>query len=146
MADPVEATASLDGTPSCIAEARRIAGEYLGRVQAVHGLAVSRRAVEVTQLVVSELVTNAMKYAPGAILLQLRIADDTVDVTVWDTEPALPAARAADTGRVGQHGLEIVLAVAQGFTVQQEPVGKRITARIALLDDPDRHVTDRRPQ
>ncbi|MET7609288.1 hypothetical protein ABZS96_44655, partial [Streptomyces avermitilis] len=81
MADPVEVTASLDGTPSCIAEARRIAGEHLGRVQAVHGLSVSRRAVEVTQLVVSELVTNAMKYAPGAILLQLRIADGTVDVT-----------------------------------------------------------------
>ncbi|MEE1764728.1 ATP-binding protein, partial [Streptomyces sp. SP17KL33] len=38
----------------------------------------------------------------------------------------------ADTGRVGQHGLEIVMAVAQGFEARQEPVGKRITARIAL--------------
>ncbi len=39
---------------------------------------------------------------------------------------------------VGQHGLEIVLAVAQGFEAQREPVGKRITARLALMDIPDR--------
>lgn len=44
----------------------------------------------------------------------------------------LPVTRAADTGRVGQHGPEIVMAVAQGFEVQREPVGERITARIAL--------------
>lgn len=37
-------------------------------------------------------------------------------------------ARAADAGRVGQHGLEIVMAVSQGFEVQQELVGKRINS------------------
>jgi len=36
---------------------------------------------------------------------------------------------------VGQYGLEIVMANAQGFSVQREPVGKRITARIALFDN-----------
>jgi hypothetical protein len=38
------------------------------------------------------------------------------------------------------------MAVAQGFEAQREPVGKRITARIALPDDPGGHVTGRRPQ
>lgn len=49
----------------------------------------------------------------------------------------VPAGRrvAADAGRVGQHGLEIVLAAAQGFEARREPVGKRITARVALLDN-----------
>ncbi|CAL9662100.1 hypothetical protein SUDANB126_07054 [Streptomyces sp. enrichment culture] len=55
---------------------------------------------------------------------------------MWDSDPVLPVARAADAGRVGQHGLEIVMAVCQIFEARREPVGKRITAGIALLDDP----------
>ncbi|GGS52717.1 ATP-binding protein [Streptomyces cinerochromogenes] len=136
---------ALDGTSTVIAEARHLAAGFLTRVQADHGLPVSRRAMDLTQLVVSELVTNALKYAPGPLLLDLRIAGDTVEVVVWDSDPVLPIARAADAGRVGQHGLEIVIAVAQGFEAQREPVGKRITARLALLDDPAGAVTGRRP-
>ncbi|MFF4487903.1 ATP-binding protein [Streptomyces sp. NPDC001544] len=127
-------TAALDGDDGCIAQARRLAAQFLERVQAEHGLPVSPRAMELTRLVASELVTNAIKYAPGPVLLDLRIAGDLVEVVVWDSEPALPVARAADPGRVGQHGLEIVMAVCQGFEAQREPVGKRVTARIALLD------------
>ncbi|MGW7253769.1 ATP-binding protein [Streptomyces sp. NPDC054834] len=127
---------ALDENGSCIAEARHRAAGFLARVQGEYGLPVSARAVDLTQLVVSELVTNARKYAPGPLLLELRIAGDLVEVQVWDSDPVLPVARAADPGRVGQHGLEIVMAVAQGFEVQREPVGKRVTARIALLDEP----------
>ncbi|MFI8192426.1 ATP-binding protein [Streptomyces sp. NPDC085946] len=136
---------ALDGDGACIAQARHRAVEFLTRVQAVHGLPVSQRAMDVTQLVVSELVTNARKYAPGLVLMDLRIAGDVVEVVVWDSEPVLPLPRAADPGRVGQHGLEIVMAVAQGFEVQREPVGKRITVGIALLDDPSGAITGRRP-
>jgi hypothetical protein len=100
--------------------------------------------MDLTQLVVSELVTNARKYAPGPVLMDLRIVSDAVEVVVWDCDPVLPVARAADAGRVGQHGLEIVMAVAQGFEAQREPVGKRITARIALLDDPSGAFAGRR--
>ncbi|GGU22357.1 hypothetical protein GCM10010244_56260 [Streptomyces coeruleorubidus] len=67
------------------------------------------------QLVVSELVTNARKYAPGPVLIKLRISGDGVEAVVWDSDPVLLVARAADAGRVGQHGLEIVMAVAQGL-------------------------------
>ncbi|MEU6769804.1 ATP-binding protein [Streptomyces sp. NPDC046759] len=127
---------ALEGQGPCIAEARRTAAGFLTRMRAEHGIAVSQRAVEVTQLVVSELVTNAQKYAVGPILLDLRIAGDLVEVQVWDSDPVLPVARAADVGRVGQHGLEIVMAVCQAFEATREPVGKRITARLALTDDP----------
>ncbi|MFF5433033.1 ATP-binding protein [Streptomyces griseofuscus] len=85
-------------------------------------------------MVVSELVTIALKYAPGPVLRDLRITGEMVEFVVCDCDPVLPFARAADVGRVGQHGLEIVMAVVQGFETQREPVGKRITARIALLD------------
>ncbi|MEU1940463.1 ATP-binding protein [Streptomyces coeruleorubidus] len=136
----------VEGDGTCIARARHLAAGFLMRVQAEHGLPVSQRAMDLIQLVVSELVTNALKYAAGPVLMELRIAGDLVEVVVWDSDPVLPVARAADAGRVGQHGLEIVMAVAQGFEVQREPVGKRITVRIALLDDLGGGVTGRRPQ
>ncbi|WP_094102687.1 ATP-binding protein [Streptomyces phaeoluteigriseus] len=145
-AHPIQDTVALDGDGSCIAEARHRAVDFLARVQAEHGLPVSARAMELTQLVVSELVTNARKYAPGPVLMELRIVGSLVEVVVWDSDPVLPVARAADAGRVGQHGLEIVLAVAQGFEVQREPVGKRVTARIALPDDPGGDVFGCRPE
>jgi anti-sigma regulatory factor (Ser/Thr protein kinase) len=86
--------------------------------------------------VVSELVTNACKYAPGPVLVELRINAHGVDVVVWDSDPTVPAARAADPDRIGQHGLEIVKAVTEDLFIEQEPVGKRITARIALSGTP----------
>lgn len=48
-----------------IAVARDRARSFLTDVQAVHGLPVSARAMGMVRLVVSELVTNARKYAPG---------------------------------------------------------------------------------
>ncbi|MFD9095779.1 ATP-binding protein [Streptomyces collinus] len=133
---PLGAAAALDGQGACIAEARHLAAGFLTRMRAEHEIAVSERAVEATQLVVSELVTNAQKYAAGPILLDLRITGDLVEVQVWDADPVLPVARATDAGRVGQHGLEIVMALCQGFEAMREPVGKRLTARLALTDDP----------
>ncbi|MFF0018553.1 ATP-binding protein [Streptomyces sp. NPDC005374] len=135
-ATPAEVTVALDGAYGCIADARSQASAFLTRAQSEHGLPVSARTMDLAQLVVSELVTNALKYAPGPVLLQLRIVDSRLEIVVWDTDPALPLARAADVGRVGQHGLEIVMAVVQSFEVEREPVGKRITVRLALFDDP----------
>ncbi|QGV82428.1 ATP-binding protein [Streptomyces ficellus] len=123
---------SLGGDDGCIAEARHHATAFLDKADTARVAAVSARARDLTQLVVSELVTNARKYAPGPILMQLRITDATVDVIVWDSDPTAPEARAADPGRIGQHGLEIVKAIAEDLHIRQEPVGKRITARIAL--------------
>ncbi|MFE5038882.1 ATP-binding protein [Streptomyces sp. NPDC056683] len=128
---------ALEGDAACIARARHLAADFLAvRVRDGHGVPVSPRAMDLTQLVVSELVTNALKYAPGPLLMTLCIIDGAVEVEVWDCDPVLPSARAADPGRIGQHGLEIVNAVAQHLKARAEPVGKCITARIALADGP----------
>lgn len=42
---------------------------------------------------VSELVTDARQYAPGPVLLDLRILGDLIEVVVWDSDPVLPIAR-----------------------------------------------------
>ncbi|MFF9061022.1 ATP-binding protein [Streptomyces sp. NPDC014882] len=132
---------ALGGDDGCIAEARHHATAFLERARDVHRLAVSARATDLTQLVVSELVTNARKYAPGPVLMELRIIAGSVEVAVWDSDPTVPAARATDPARIGQHGLEIVKAVTEDLSVHQEPVGKRITARIALSDAGDPTAT-----
>ncbi|MFJ4621144.1 ATP-binding protein [Streptomyces sp. NPDC088812] len=134
--DSLHVTAALEGGGACIAVGRDLAADFLTRARAVHGVPVTARTVDLTQLVVSELVTNARKYAPGPVLLEVRVAEGVVEVNVWDSDPVLPVARAADPGRVGQHGLEIVLAVVREFDARREPVGKRVTARIALEEDP----------
>ena len=123
---------ALDDSGAWIAQARHLAAAFLTRARAEEGLPVPTRAVEITQLVVSELVTNARKYAPGPIGLDLRLADDAVEVIVHDGNPTAPVPRGADPGRVGQHGLEIVMAVVQTLDIRQQPAGKTITARISL--------------
>ncbi|NEC88471.1 ATP-binding protein [Streptomyces sp. SID12501] len=123
---------TLVGDDGCIADARHHAVAFLDQARADHHLPVPPRVRDFVQLVVSELVTNARKYAPGPVLLELRINARAVDVVVWDSEPTVPVARVADPGRIGQHGLEIVKAVTEDLFIEQEPVGKRITARIAL--------------
>lgn len=132
---------ALDGEAGCIADARHHALAFLDRAQADHHLFVPARVSDLVQLVVSELVTNALKYAPGPVLMELRITAREVEIVVWDSDPEVPAARAADPGRIGQHGLEIVKAVTADLFVEQEPVGKRITARILLTETIDRGPT-----
>jgi len=127
-------TVFVDGEP--LAWARRSARDFLARARDAHLLAVSERVVDTVQLVVSELVTNARKYAPGPCLLELTITGSAVEISVWDSEPTLPVANAPDPTRIGRHGLETVLTVSRRFEILREIVGKRVTAAIALADDP----------
>ncbi|WP_369217110.1 ATP-binding protein [Streptomyces flavofungini] len=130
----IQASHALDGQEGCIAEARHFAAGFLAKARTEHAVDVSPRAVDFTQLVVSELVTNAAKYAPGPVLMDLRVVGGMVEIVVWDSDPTVPEARVTDPGRIGQHGLEIVERVASSLTVHREAVGKRITATLPLTD------------
>ncbi|MFJ6509375.1 ATP-binding protein [Streptomyces sp. NPDC091879] len=129
---PLETSLALDGDGSRIAQARHVTTAFLEEVRDHGGIPVAQGTVEIAQLIVSELVTNARKYAPGPALLHLRVHSAVLIVELWDSSPVVPAAQVPDPERVGQHGLEIVAALAQALTVEPTTVGKRITAHITL--------------
>ncbi|MFF3907843.1 hypothetical protein ACFYZJ_18025 [Streptomyces sp. NPDC001848] len=37
-------------------------------------------------------VSNARQYAPGPVLLDLRVTGAVIEVVVWDSDPVLPVA------------------------------------------------------
>lgn len=154
----MDQTAGEDGQPSAtngtasvsqlfegsegIAHARHLARDFLTDLRTVYGLPVTNQAMGMVELVVSELVTNARKYAPGPCLLALAVQGANIEVTVRDSNSVLPAVSAPDPSRLGQHGLEVVQAVCRKLQVDQEPSGKRITAVLGLADDADESPTD----
>ncbi|MFG2754097.1 ATP-binding protein [Streptomyces xanthophaeus] len=130
---PISCSAAYAGSEP-IAEARHLARRFLADLQNVHGLPVSERALDVVELVVSELITNTRKYAPGPSRLHLEVRDGCVAVAVWDSNPKPPAILPPDPLRIGQQGLAIVISVARTFAVERDAAGKCITASIALTD------------
>jgi two-component sensor histidine kinase len=128
----LETSLALDSYGSRIAQARHLAAVFLTKMRDDYGIPVASTAVEIVQLIVSELVTNARKYAPGPALLRLRITGPLLRVELWDSNPVLPTPKAPDPERIGQHGLEIVTALARAVTVEQTPGGKRITVDVIL--------------
>jgi anti-sigma regulatory factor (Ser/Thr protein kinase) len=131
-ADPRTASVTYRREALRIADARHFATEYLTGSQRGLRSPLPESATEAVHLVVSELITNAVKYGADPIELTLSLTHDAVTVTVRDGDTTLPAPRPADPARVGQHGLEIVAALSQAVDVRREPSGKRISARIAL--------------
>jgi serine phosphatase RsbU (regulator of sigma subunit) len=79
--------------------------------------------VDTTQLLASELVTNAIRYAEGPVTLRL-ICEDTLVCEVADSSPALPrlwdAAGDDERGR----GLQIVSRLSHRWGSRRTPAGK----------------------
>lgn len=72
----------------------------------------------------------------GPALLQLQTIGESLVVDVWDSEPLLPEVRSAEPERIGQHGLEIVSALATTIDIRPAPPGRRVTGHILLGTDP----------
>ncbi|MFC8584478.1 ATP-binding protein [Streptomyces sp. NPDC057217] len=121
-------------TSEDVGAARAEARDFLHGLRSVYGLAVSDEAVESVQLVVSELVTNTHKYAPGPCLVTLVLGEGVVEVSVRDGSSAMPQILEPDPERIGRHGLEIVMALCRSFGIHREPDGKHVKATLALND------------
>lgn len=116
--------AEFDGTPGCIAEARAGADAFL-RQHAPHA---GRTFHDDVLLVVSELVTNAVRHAPGPFAVECGLLADGVGITVRDTSPVPPHRRTPD--RTGGRGWPIVQTLARVVHVLPHDDGKSVRAEL----------------
>ncbi|BBC94386.1 ATP-binding protein [Streptomyces griseofuscus] len=86
------------------------------------------------QLVVSELVTNALRYAPGpgALLLELSADAARLTIAVRDGSSDQPLLREPDPRRAGGHGLHLVTRLCEQVRTVPSGEGKRIVAELLL--------------
>ena len=84
------------------------------------------------QLVVSELVTNALMHGDGALVLRASITGAAVQVSVTDSGDELPEVLPLDPARIGGLGLIVVDRVASDWGVAPFPGGKTVWAALAL--------------
>jgi anti-sigma regulatory factor (Ser/Thr protein kinase) len=81
-------------------------------------------------LLVSELVTNAVRYAEPPVRLELQPGDGEVVVAVRDGSPEPPAPRDADDDAEGGRGMMLVDLLAADHGVRTDPPGKAVWARL----------------
>ena len=93
-------------------------------------------------LVVSELVTNAVRHAPGQAGLELELVAhaDRLRITVTDGSAIRPVVAHLQHTRPSGRGLHIVQALAARWGVDHLPDGKRVWAELAT-PHPGRHLT-----
>ncbi|MEU0074920.1 SpoIIE family protein phosphatase [Streptomyces sp. NPDC006332] len=117
-------TWQLPRDPAAVAGARQMVGEQL----ADWGLTGAEFA---TELIVSELVTNAVRYGADPVVLRL-IRDSTLICEVSDGSSTAPHLRRARVFDEGGRGLMLVAQIADRWGTRQIPTGKTIWAEQAL--------------
>jgi serine phosphatase RsbU (regulator of sigma subunit)/anti-sigma regulatory factor (Ser/Thr protein kinase) len=78
----------------------------------------------VTELLVSELVTNAIRYAKGEILVRLILESGTVVCEVHDSSPALPRVLQVDRDAENGRGLHVVSQLSSRWGARRTHSGK----------------------
>jgi anti-sigma regulatory factor (Ser/Thr protein kinase) len=96
------------------------------------------------ELVVSELVTNALLHAPGTDRFVLTVVERPggVRVEVADGSSIAPVIRELEDGRAGGRGLRIVQALAVAWGHVEDGSGKRVWVELGLHDSPPDASTD----
>jgi anti-sigma regulatory factor (Ser/Thr protein kinase) len=82
-------------------------------------------------LVVSELVTNAVRHAEPPVSLEIQADDDRVTVAVADGSPGRPVAREAAEDAEGGRGMALVDLLAAETGVRPSPPGKTVWASLS---------------
>ncbi|MDG4534504.1 SpoIIE family protein phosphatase [Streptomyces sp. AV19] len=117
---------TLPPEPRSVARARELARELLPQ----WGL---EALVDTTELLVSELVTNALRYGEGDIRLRL-LLDRTLVCEVWDGGFVQPRRRRARDTDEGGRGLQLVGLLSAAWGSRRIPDGKTVWFELALPD------------
>ncbi|MFF4868281.1 SpoIIE family protein phosphatase [Streptomyces sp. NPDC090109] len=87
--------------------------------------------VDTVELLVSELVTNALRYGEGEIRLRL-LRDRTLVCEVWDAGLVQPRRRRAKDTDEGGRGLQLVGLLSSSWGSRRTPRGKTVWFELAL--------------
>ncbi|MEU9672182.1 SpoIIE family protein phosphatase [Streptomyces parvus] len=101
----------------------------------LQGWGLDEDTVDATELIVSELVTNAVRYGTPPLRLRL-LLDSTLTCEVHDGSTAAPHLRHARTIDEGGRGLFIVSRLASHWGARHGPDGKVLWTEQELPDDP----------
>ncbi|WP_237523477.1 MULTISPECIES: ATP-binding SpoIIE family protein phosphatase, partial [Streptomyces] len=101
----------------------------------LQGWGLDEDTVDATELIVSELVTNAVRYGTPPLRLRL-LLDSTLTCEVHDGSTAAPHLRHARTVDEGGRGLFIVSRLASHWGARHGPDGKVLWTEQELPDDP----------
>ncbi|WP_225838947.1 SpoIIE family protein phosphatase [Streptomyces sp. NK08204] len=96
--------------------------------------------VDTTELLVSELVTNALRYGEGDIRLRL-LLDRTLVCEVWDSGLVQPRRRRARDTDEGGRGLQLVGLLSAAWGSRRTPRGKTVWFELPLPGT-DQTLTD----
>jgi anti-sigma regulatory factor (Ser/Thr protein kinase) len=121
------ATWDLPFDPATVADARQLATDQL---TAWH----LDEAAFITELVVSELVTNAIRYGRPPIRLRLIHDNHTLTCEVFDSSNTAPHMRRARTFDEGGRGLLLVGQLSQRWGARPTSVGKTVWAEQFLSE------------
>ncbi|HEX7804651.1 MAG TPA: SpoIIE family protein phosphatase [Cellulomonas sp.] len=119
----------------------RLASEPAAAGRARHAVVRTCQAWGLTcgpsaELVVSELVANAVLHGWGHVLLRLDDTEDGLRIEVEDANPAPPVTTDGHRGRVGGFGMQIVERLAD-WGWRPAGTGKVVWAKIRVTEDPD---------
>ena len=81
-------------------------------------------------LLVSEMVTNAVRHAAPPVRLEVEVTDTEVVVAVCDGTPSLPVVREAPDDAEGGRGMMLVDLLTADHGVRSQPPGKTVWARL----------------
>jgi serine phosphatase RsbU (regulator of sigma subunit) len=133
----------VDGAPSRSPRSRRwrLASEPAAAGRARHAVVRTCQAWGLTcgasaELVVSELVANAVLHGWGHVLLRLDDTEDGLRIEVEDANPAPPVTTDGHRGRVGGFGMQIVERLAD-WGWRPAGTGKVVWAKIRVGEDTD---------
>ncbi|OFB42619.1 anti-sigma factor [Frankia sp. CgMI4] len=135
MAEALSARFDLPADPRAASRARRLVTELLaawGRPE----------TVEVAQLLVSEVVTNAVRFvgARAALCLTLSLRNDRIRIAVDDGSSLWPVLKPAHDDDESGRGLHLVAALAMQWGVVEVPdtrgSGKQVWFDLPRQQDP----------
>ncbi len=95
------------------------------------GWSASRRLRDAALLVVSELVSNAVRQGDAPVRVSLQLSEESLLVEVFDAGHRMPEQGSGDPESTGGRGLQLVEAVSHAWGVREELDGKTVWARLA---------------